>query len=289
MSLNGLNSTKAIVVSLERLSINTKMTKIKYKDPEWLHHQYHDLGKTMKEMSQVCGVAHRTIAYHMDKNNIETRDGGSRLSDSRLKDEEWCREQYIEKEKSMREIAKESSSGYPTVRKYILSHGIEPRDVGGGELKYKQLGDEDFIETKYKKEEKSISRIADIVGCSITAVFRALVRHGFASRGQGQPSGEDHWNYQGGDSDSRYYGPSWREQRKKALEKANYKCEHTGITQKEHKEKYGKGLDVHHIVPFREFGVENHEEANRLDNLRVLSCTEHGCWENIPVIPEVSP
>jgi DNA-binding CsgD family transcriptional regulator len=265
------------------------MTKIKYKDSEWLRHHYHDLGKTLKEMAKEAGVAHRTISYHMDKNNIETRDGGTRLSDSRLKDKEWCREQYIEKEKSMKEIARGSSASYTTVREYILSHGIEPRDAGGGTLQYEQLGDEDFLETKYKKEEKSISQISDMVGCSITAVFRALVRHGFVTRGQGQSAGEDHWNYQDGSSSSTYYGPSWRGQRKKALERAGYKCEHTGITQKEHREKYGKGLDVHHIVPFREFGIENHEEANRLDNLRVLSCTEHGYWENIPVIPEVYP
>jgi 5-methylcytosine-specific restriction endonuclease McrA len=33
------------------------------------------------------------------------------------------------------------------------------------------------------------------------------------------------------------------------------------------KEMLGKNLDVHHIIPFRNFGVGRHEEANRLYNL----------------------
>jgi len=262
------------------------MTWIKYKDAAWLEHQYHNLGKTMKEMASMCGVAHRTIAYHMDKHDIQTRSGGPDLQDGRLKSEDWCREQYVRKEKSFSEIAEDSPSSYPTVRKYILSHGIEPREAGGGSIEYEELADEEYLKRRYIDEDKTMSQIADEVGCGLTAVYRAFVRIDLATKGKGAPSGKDHPNWQGG-KNCRYYGPSWPEQREKALGRAGYECEHTGISQEKHKEKYGMGLHVHHIEPFSKYGVENHKQANRIDNLRVLSCSEHALWENIPVTPEV--
>jgi hypothetical protein len=146
--------------------------------------------------------------------------------------------------------------------------------------------DEDFLRERYIDKDKTLSQIADEVGCSLTAVYRALVRIGLATKGKGAPSGEDHPNWKGGEYQS-YYGPSWPKQREKALERAGYECEHTGISQEKHKEKYGTGLHVHHIEPFSKYGVDNHEEANRLNNLRVLSCSEHTVWEKIPVTPEV--
>lgn len=263
------------------------MDKDKYKDPNWLYHMYHEVDISTKEMASMCDVSRKTIYNHMDKNNIERNDSGPKLRDERLKDEEWCREQYIKKQKSINEIAEDSPSSYPIVYKYITGHGIETRQAGGSELNYKKLGDKEFLKKQYGEKDKTYSEIADMVGCTPTPVHRALVRHGMKREGEGLPTGKDHWNYQGGPKESIDYGPSWREQRRKALERADYQCEHTGISQEKHKEKYGKGLDVHHIKPFREFGVENHKEANRLDNLRVLSCKEHGNWERIPVIPQI--
>jgi len=262
------------------------MAQVDYKDPDWLEEQYHLKGKTMKEMASEFGIAHRTIAYHMDKHDIKTRSSGPKLADERLKSEKWCREQYVEKEKSFGEIAENSSSAYPTVRKYMLKHGIKPREAGGSNLIYDELGDEKALRNKYVDQGKSMSQIADEVGCGLTAVHRALVRHDMATRGQGQPSGEEHPNWEGG-SDYQYYGPSWPKQRVKALERAGYECEHTGITQKQHKKKYGMGLHVHHITPFSEYGLENHRQANRLSNLRVLSCSQHTIWEGIPTLPGV--
>ena len=79
--------------------------------------------------------------------------------------------------------------------------------------------------------------------------------------------------------DSLYYGASWGEQRELALTRDSHECVICGPADL---------VDVHHIHPFREFGVENHEEANALDNLVCLCRQHHSEWEGIPLRPEVS-
>lgn len=46
----------------------------KYHDPEWLEEQYHDQGRTQKEIAEECGVSPRTIRKFMKKFEIETRE-----------------------------------------------------------------------------------------------------------------------------------------------------------------------------------------------------------------------
>lgn len=68
-----------------------------------------------------------------------------------------------------------------------------------------------------------------------------------------------------------YRGPNWDQQRRLARKRDNYTCQTCGIHQKQ----YGKALDVHHIVPFRDFGVDNYLQANHLENLVSLCKTCH--------------
>lgn len=76
-----------------------------------------------------------------------------------------------------------------------------------------------------------------------------------------------------------YYGPNWREQRRRARERDNYTCQRCGVAE----EALGRELDVHHIQPFRTFGYvakgpdanEHYQQANRLDNLLSLCAMCH--------------
>jgi 5-methylcytosine-specific restriction endonuclease McrA len=87
-------------------------------------------------------------------------------------------------------------------------------------------------------------------------------------------SGEDHPNWKGGAE--RYYGPSWQSQRQKALDRDGGECQVCG----------SGDVHVHHIRPFRKFGVKNHAEANQLNNLICLCPRHHGQWEGIPLRPQ---
>lgn len=85
--------------------------------------------------------------------------------------------------------------------------------------------------------------------------------------------GENHPNWKGGAID--FYGESWTKQRRRALERDEYLCRVCGISSDEHRRQSGQTLDVHHITPFRDYGVEDHIEANRLDNLITLCRSCH--------------
>lgn len=71
----------------------------------------------------------------------------------------------------------------------------------------------------------------------------------------------------------RYRGDNWNVQRKKILELDNYECVFCGSTEK---------LDVHHIVPFRNF--LDYNEANQLENLITLCHSCHMIYENEGII-----
>lgn len=82
-----------------------------------------------------------------------------------------------------------------------------------------------------------------------------------------------------------YYGEDWDNQRKYARQRDNHLCQHCGLKAEKHISEFGQTLHVHHIIPFKYFGFENHETANKLNNLVTLcsSCHKsHEKWsENI--------
>lgn len=73
--------------------------------------------------------------------------------------------------------------------------------------------------------------------------------------------GQNHPLWKGGIS--LHYGPNWNKQKKKALERDDYSCQKCGAKLNE------KWLDVHHIIPFINFGKDNFLKANQLSNLVV--------------------
>lgn len=81
-------------------------------------------------------------------------------------------------------------------------------------------------------------------------------------------TGEKSGTWNGGSID--YYGPNWRNQRKKARKRDHYTCQDCGIAEKE----YGQQLSVHHITPFREFKGD-WRKANELSNL--ITLCEYPC------------
>lgn len=82
--------------------------------------------------------------------------------------------------------------------------------------------------------------------------------------------GENHYNWKGG-CRKQNYGENWSEHREKTLIRDNYTCQNCGAAQDE----LNANLQVHHIIPFKEYGLEQYKEANRLDNLVSLCVPCH--------------
>jgi len=80
-------------------------------------------------------------------------------------------------------------------------------------------------------------------------------------------TGKNHPSWEGGHTN--HYGENWNEERRNALDAAEYKCKLCGQTREEHYGEYGFDLDVHHRIPVSAF--DNVENANFQDNL-VVCC-----------------
>lgn len=89
----------------------------------------------------------------------------------------------------------------------------------------------------------------------------------------GRYSGENNYNWKGGYAP--YYGKSWRPAQKK-VHKRDKICRECQKTIEEN----GKALDVHHLIPFRLFGVKRHLEANALSNLIALCNVCHTIYDS---------
>lgn len=92
-------------------------------------------------------------------------------------------------------------------------------------------------------------------------------------------SGENAPNWLGGTK--KWRGKTWKRQRHLALERDKHTCQYC--------ETKRKTMQVHHIVPFREFGLEREAEANNLLNLITLCPSCHMKAENglIPLSPRL--
>ncbi len=97
-----------------------------YTDREWLSEKYTDEGLTIEKIAELAGCAENTIHQWLNKHDIERRGVGYRpVEEEPYRDKEWLETQYIEKEKSTRQIAGELNCSYETIRRWVNRHGIE--------------------------------------------------------------------------------------------------------------------------------------------------------------------
>lgn len=102
-------------------------------------------------------------------------------------------------------------------------------------------------------------------------------------------TGETHPRWKGGGEF--YRGPNWHVQRRKCLERDNYRCQRCVRMGKRGSTDVDREPSVHHIRPVREFyreadGDPDWDEMNSLDNLVTLCPSCHHKIENLPVRPQ---
>lgn len=148
----------------------------------------------------------------------------------------------------------------------------EPPSRAKGKYKHDFCSVKCYSEWKKKKIQVKCEHCGKIV--KRTPNYLETYRHVFCSkRCMGLAwGGERNPTWKGGYEP--YYGPNWYKQRRKALERDNHICQLCDAPEN------GREHNVHHIVPFREFGRERYEEANRLENLITLCDHHHAKVEN---------
>lgn len=100
----------------------------------------------------------------------------------------------------------------------------------------------------------------------------------------GSLSGENNPRWSGGKID---YGRGWTEtKRKRVRERDGHICQSCGMSQQQSVAHSGRKLDVHHIIPARQF--DDPSRRNATQNLVTLCRECHRRWEGIPLRPQFS-
>jgi 5-methylcytosine-specific restriction endonuclease McrA len=89
-------------------------------------------------------------------------------------------------------------------------------------------------------------------------------------------TGENNRNWKGGPIGD-CYGPEWRAIREAIRQRDNYICQRCGLHQADHH----KALDVHHVIPLREFLPDRIDEAHNPNNLITLCSSCHAAEDNL--------
>lgn len=280
-----------------------------WRDEETVRWAYHEKELSQRDVASLLGASTDTIQRWMKKHEIDRRLGPNRAGPWR--DEQTLHAEYVEKQNSMRELAERWDTSTATISNWLERHGIEHRhshpeaedhpqyidgrSPGVGDTEGLDLPERECVRCgeMYKPSDhrqeycgkgcwgeamkKRVPLECEVCGSvfevpECNASRRVCCSYDCLSIFQ---SGENSPRWKGGHSS--YYGPSWRKQRQKARERDDGECQVCGRSDDVH---------VHHIRPFRKFGVEKHEEANQLDNLVCLCPEHHVQWEGIPLRPD---
>lgn len=248
-----------------------------YHNPEWLREKYISEGRSTVEMANLAGVTPQAVIRWMEKHGIDrggpNPEGGRSVQCDLPEREEWLREMYWSEWKTISEIAELGDYTEPTVRRWMDRHGIERRDRSKSRVSTPKLLNADKLQSWHHEDGYTLTKIADKIGCSKMTVSMWFDRHDIEVK---RPAGENHPSWEGGYEG--YYGKSWNQNRTRAVERDDRQCVICGE---------GDRIEVHHITPFRKFGVENEAEANKLDNLITLCPDCHGRWEGIELRPQI--
>lgn len=87
---------------------------------------YVDERKTTRQIAEVMGAGHKTIARRLVAAGIELRPPGPDRHD-RLRNKSWLHEQYAVSRKSLHAIAEEVGASAGVVRGWLKQHGIDRR------------------------------------------------------------------------------------------------------------------------------------------------------------------
>lgn len=120
-----------ILTWLEKHDIKTRKrvpeVDPRLKNGEWLRQQYLEEVKSTHEIAELCDCSHSVVLTHLEKHEIEKRERTEKTVSSRLKDEQWLREQYVEKGLSTTEIGDLCDVSQRTACRWLDRHGIETR------------------------------------------------------------------------------------------------------------------------------------------------------------------
>jgi len=161
-----------------------------WKDRDWLYEQYVVQQRSTNNIAEDFDVNPGAISYWIKKHDIGTRSKSEARSDgdvTKLHDEEWARDEYVEKERSTVDIGEELDVSPSTVRRWLDEHGIETRDSPKqrSNADFDVLDDKEKLRELYHDEELTIQEIANRTSTYFTTVYQRMADFGIERRDNG--------------------------------------------------------------------------------------------------------
>lgn len=159
---------------------------------EWLEGSYLDEQTSAPKIAEIVGCSSATVYRALERFGIETRatiEGQSLYA--LLNDGKWLEQKYKIEEWGTIEIATCIGCDRTAVSRALKNLNIRrrgPSEARRRGSKYSGLRDRKWLETKYLEEKKSLSKVAQMVGCGREAVRRALKRFGIPIRSYSEAS-----------------------------------------------------------------------------------------------------
>jgi|APHM01.1.fsa_nt_gi hypothetical protein len=119
----------------------------KYNNEDWLRQKYVNEELTMQEIADICDCANPTIYRKLKQSDIDTQEEGKRKKDGKHNDEDWLRQEYVEKERSAPAIAHECGVNRTTIYRRLRNFGIKVRastPVQNKSRKVEKIDDEEL-------------------------------------------------------------------------------------------------------------------------------------------------
>lgn len=242
----------------------------RYRDAEFLREQYVNRRKSSRDIADMCDTSSSTVSRWLDRHDIDR--------EPRYKNCEWLTVQYVEKRRSQQDIADECN-----VAKTTICHWLSRLEITDGESMetgecvvcgdsfryYPSVRDGRFCSNECSNALRKRQVEVTCPNCGETFERRQSLDAKYCSI--------ECWADEYGVGVSTLYRSGWQTKRKEALQRDNYQCTVCGITNQEHEERFGFGLDVHHMVPLRLFAKWDKpiEDAHSLRNLTTVCRTHH--------------
>ena len=242
----------------------------RYRDAKFLREQYVEQRKSAAEIAEICGVSSSTITRWLDRQDIDR--------EPRYKHRHWLFEQYVEKRRDQQAIASDCGVAPSTICHWLFRHGItDGESMATGECVtcgeqfryYPSVREGQFCSNECSNHPRKRQVEITCPGCEETFQRRQSLDTEYCSMAC--------WSKDNISGLKKYYAADWYRQREKALERDGYQCIVCGITDDEHRRRFGRGLEVHHLTPVRLFNRWDKppEHAHVLRNLVSVCRTHH--------------
>jgi transposase-like protein len=142
-------------------------------------------GRSIAAIAEELGVSATTVTKRLDGFGIPRRPARHRAD---VIEREHLEREYVERGRTMAEIATDLGVSPSTVRKHLDLHGIEIRPKNAQPLLERVLS-RDFLDREYGERGRTAQDIAREVGVSEQTVLRYLHRHGVPVRAAGFGAG----------------------------------------------------------------------------------------------------